>query len=262
MTQNPLALKPLPLLACLLLAACAGPDAASLQDGFKKYVAQQPLESEAIADRYLAANPNAPDIDQAYYLRGISRMTRGNRAAAASDLRLALTKTTRADLRSKAHRALGDMAYDQQQWPDALKSYQAALDNLTLDPASVTYLNYRMGATLQCQGDWTRATDWFAKVVAARNDPTLTDPALRRMHATSFSIQFGAFQDVAGAQALAGKLRTANIVPIITNEPRTDARNQAQIWYLVQSGSFPTWTEALIARDRARTKFPAAIIVP
>jgi len=252
----------IPLLACILLAACAGPDAASLQDGFKKYVAQQPVESEAIADRYIAANPGAPDIDQAYYLRGISRMTRGNRAAASADLRLALTKTTRADLRSKACRALGDMAYDQQQWPDALKDYQAALDNLALDAASVTYLNYRMGEALQCQGDWTRSAPWFAKVVAARNDPTLTDPALRRMHAASFSIQFGAFQEVAGAQSLAAKLRIANIVPIITNETRTDARNQTQIWYLVQSGSYPTWTEALIARDRARTKFPAAIIVP
>ena len=254
--------KTVPLLACLALAGCTSADSSSLQDGFKKYVAQQPVESEAIADRYLAANPSAPDIDQAYYLRGISRMTRGNRAGAIPDLHTAITKTTRADLRSKAYRALGDMAYDQQQWPDAIKNYQAALDNLTLDAASVTYLNYRMGETLQCQGEWTRSEPWFARVVAARNDPTLTDPALRRMHATGFAIQFGAFQEVAGAQALAAQLRAAGIAPLITNETRTDARNEARIWFLVQSGSYPNWAEALKARDGARSKFPAAMIVP
>lgn len=259
MTHFPRSRKPLPLLAALLLAACANPstDSQSLQEGFQKYSAFKAAESEAIANRYLAANPNASDLDQAYYLRGISRMTNGNRAGAASDLRTAITKTTRADLRTKAYRALGDIAYDQQQWADTLKSYLAALDNLALDPATITYLNFRMGATYQAQGEWTRAEPWFNKVVTANNDPTYYDRAQRRLHARFFALQFGAFQDIAGARALAATLSAASISATATPEVRDN-----KLWYLVQSGSYPTLTEALQARDRVLPRFPTATIVP
>jgi tetratricopeptide (TPR) repeat protein len=246
------------LAACILLTACTNTGPKSLQEGFNKYTAQQAGESETIADQYIAANPNSPDLDQAYYLRGISRMTRGNRVGAAADLRLAISKTTRADVRNKSHRTLGDIAYDQQQWAEAIKSYQSALDNPPLPPVTATYLNYRIGAALQCQGEWTRAVAWFAKVVAAANDPALTDRAVRRMHATSFSLQYGAYQDPAGARVLQARLQAAGIAATIPSEIRTGNK----LWYLVQSGFYANWPEATAARDRVLAKFPVAVIVP
>ena len=170
----------------------------------------------------------------------------------------ALAKTKRADLRCKANRALGDIAYDQQQWADAVKSYQTALDNPPMQPVAATYLNYRIGAALQCQGEWTRAVTWFAKVVAAANDPALTDRAVRRMHATSFSLQYGAFSDPAGARALQARLQAAGIPATITSEIRVGNK----LWYLAQSGLYANWTEATAARERVLAKFPAAVIVP
>jgi tetratricopeptide (TPR) repeat protein len=243
------------LLTCLLLAACAGNNV-SLQDGFNKYSALQFAEAQTIAEDYIRDNPNAADLDQAYYLRGISRMTLGNRIGAVSDLRTAITKTTRADLRSKAYRALGDIAFDQQQWADAIKNYELGLDNLNLAPTAVTYFNYRIGAALQCQGEWTKATPWFTKVVDAHNDAALTDRTIRRMYARNFAIQYGAFQEQAGAQSLQTQLRAANISAGIVPETRADSK----IWYLVQSGSYPNWTEASVARSRVPTKFPAVIV--
>jgi tetratricopeptide (TPR) repeat protein len=244
--------------SCFLLAACTNPDTFTLQQGFRLYRDQQVDQAEALADRFLTQNPNSPDLDQAYYLRGISRLTRGNHPGAAADLRLAISKTTRADLRSKSYRALGDLAYDQQQWPDAFNNYQAALDNLALDPAIANYLNYRVGAVLQAQGEWTRAEPWFGKVVAARLDPALTDRALRRMHAKAFSLQYGAFQDAPAAQSLAAQLRADNIPAAVVTEARTDTA----IWYLVQSGSYPNFAEATVARDKILPQIPVTVIVP
>jgi outer membrane protein assembly factor BamD (BamD/ComL family) len=246
------------LLGGLLLAACTNTDAFTLQQGFRYYSSQQVDDAEAVADRFLAGNPNAPEIDLAYYLRGISRLTRGNGAGAAADLRLAIRHTSRADLRSKSYRALGELAYDQQQWPDALSNYQAALDNLALDSASVNYVNFRIGAVLQAQGEWTRAETWFAKVIAARLDATLTDRALRRLHATSFALQYGAFQDAPAAQSLAAQLRADAISAAVVTEARTDTT----LWYLVQSGSYPNYAAATLARDQILPQIPVTVIVP
>jgi tetratricopeptide (TPR) repeat protein len=247
---------PLLLLVAAILAGCAPTDPKSLQSGFDKYQSKQVDQAEAIADTYIRANPNAGDIDQAYYLRGISRMTRGNRTAATDDLLTAIKKTARADLRSKAYRALGDMAYDQQKWADAVKDYQAGLDNITLDKPTITYFNYRIGAALQAQGDWARSEPWFAKVIAARDDAALADRAVRRLHATSFALQYGAFQDRASAQALITQLQASGITATLASEIRGDNK----LWVLVQSGSYTTWAEASNARTRVPAKFPVLIV--
>jgi len=256
-----IAMRHLPKCGLLLLiagalAACNPADPKSLHQGFTDYENKQPEKAELAADTYIRANPNAGDIDQALYLRGISRMTRGNRTGANEDLQAAIKKTTRADLRSKAYRALGDIAYDQQKWADAAKDYQLGLDNLTLDKPTITYFNYRIGAALQAQGLWKDSVDWFSKVIAARDDAALADRAVRRLHATSFALQYGAFQDRASAQALITQLQTAGIVATLSSEVRADNK----LWVLVQSGSFTTWNEASAARSRIPAKYPVVIV--
>lgn len=247
------------LLTCaagLMAASCATTDPKSLQAGFDKYAAQKPEEAEVVADTYIRTSPNAGDIDQAYYLRGISRMTRGNRAAAAKDLQTAIGKTTRADLRSKAYRALGDIAFDQQQWADALKNYQLGLDNSTLAPAAATYLNYRIGVALQSQGLWRDGEPWFAKVVAANNDAALGDRAVRRMHATGFALQYGAYPDRTSALAVQSQLKAAGITVVVNTELRADNK----LWFLVQSGNYAVWSEAAAARGKVPAKYPTQIV--
>ena len=110
-----------------LLLGCNTEKVPTLKEGFDKYNARQVEESEAIADKIIAANPNAPTVDEAYYLRGLSRMTRNNRVGAAADLKEAIARSQRTDLKAKAWRALGDLAYDQTKWDEAQKNYEQAI---------------------------------------------------------------------------------------------------------------------------------------
>jgi tetratricopeptide (TPR) repeat protein len=254
--------------ACLLAAGavavgligCNAEKMPTLKEGFEKYNARQVEESEAIADKIIAANPNAPTVDEAYYLRGLSRMTRNNRVGAAADLKQAITRTQRNDLKSKAWRALGDLAYDQTRWDEAQKNYEQAIAAGGVSPTVSTYVSFRIGASLQAQGDWSRAANWFGRVVAGDVDPSqkeLKDRALARMHATGYTLQFGAFIDAARARELVSQLKTGGIAASIIGDAR-----EGQVLYLVQAGAFRTMADATQARDGISAKFPLVTIVP
>ena len=250
-------------LACaagLTLAGCTSEaDRKSLQDGFAKYSAHQVEESEAIADKYIAANPAGENLDEAFYLRGLSRFTRDNRAGAAADLRQAEKISTRPDLKGKALRALGDIDFEQSRWSEAQTDYEKALTEGagTFNAANITHLNYHIGACLQALGQWEKARPWFARAIAANGDPTLTERARLRFDAGSFSLQFGAFHEVPRARELSDQLKAAGMTPSIA----TDYRD-GQLIYIVRSGAYNTWTDATAARERVQARYPLVTIVP
>ncbi len=248
--------------ACLMLTACdtSEMDRNSLRQGYTLYSQRKVDESEAVATKFIAANPDSPNLDEALYLRGISRLTRGGgeaaKQAAADDLRLAIQKTTRPDLKAKAYRALGDIDFEGSRWELARSEYAQALPGMTT-PKSVTELSYRIGACLQAVGQWDKAPPWFQRAVAANGDPELKDRALARMNAHSFALQFGAFQDGPKAAELGRQLQTAGITPAITSELR-----EGKLLYLVRSGAYQTRVEADLARDRVLSRYPLAAVVP
>jgi tetratricopeptide (TPR) repeat protein len=248
-----LALAALPLIAGCTTEA----DRASLQQGFAKYQARQPEESESIADKLITSNPYSPSVDEAYYLRGLSRMLRGNRAGASADLHEAIQKTSRADLKGKASWALGDIAYDQSQWDEAQKDYQQALSSGAVTGANVAYLNYRVGASLQNKGEWTAAQSWFGRAAGENAAPDIKERAVGRMYASSFSLQYGAFHEGPRAREMANQLQAAGVPPVIKSEMR-----EGQILYLVQSGSYHTMADVIAARERMQAKYPLVAIVP
>jgi tetratricopeptide (TPR) repeat protein len=243
-----------------MVAACqATPEAKtkSLAEGAVLYESRQLEEAESIADRYITANPSGSEIAEAYYLRGLCRFTRGSRPLAATDFQQALERTSRGDLKVKAHRALGDIAFESQDWPAAQKHYEAAFaGGPGLNAASITSLQYRMGVCLQSQGLWQQATAWFGKV-AANADDLIKDRAVARMYVDHFALQFGAFQDPANARNLVAELRTAGVTAAIESDLR-----DGQFLYLVRSGSYTDWAAAAAARDQLMTKYPLLTIVP
>ena len=242
-----------------LLASCQTPDAdpKSLQLAVTKYNARQIEEAEDICTRYIAASPSGERLDEAYYVRGLCRLTRGSRALAAQDLKQALAKTIRIDLKAKAHRALGDIQFESQDWAAAQKDYQAALAAGSLPPPTVTMINYRIGASLQAQGQWAGAKPWFDKVVSAGNDAMLKERAVGRMYATHYSLQFGAFREAPMAREMSAKMQSEGLTAVLDSELR-----EGQLMYLVRSGSYPNWAEAIAARDRLLPKFPLVAIIP
>jgi tetratricopeptide (TPR) repeat protein len=246
------------LTAGLLLAACTEPEADknSLKVGFTLYAANQPDEAGAIADRFIRNNPTAPTLDEAYYLRGLARMARSNRNQAAEDLKQAISKTSRADLKGKAYRALGDIASEQNQWGEAQKNYEAALGAGAMPPANGAYLNFGIGAALQAQGQWSNAERYFARVVAAKNDPDREAKALARMYLTAYTLQLGAFKDAANARNKVSQLQSASV----TAKIQTDQRG-GETWYLVQAGSYSTWSQAAAARDQLQARLPDMVVI-
>ena len=240
------------------LSACAIPtdkDKADLANGFTQYTQRQFSPAGAIASNYIQKFPNDEHIDEAYYLRGLARQGTGDKVGATQDLTAAIAKTKRLDLKSKANRALGDLAFDAQRWDDAIAFYQASIKDVPEPIDSFAYA--RLGASLQALGKWDEARSYFLKVIETNADPALTQRAIVRKNARSFELQFGAYQDAANARTLAAQLKTEAIVAIPTSELR-----DGKLWYLVRSGAFHTYAEADLARKRYLPKHPLIIIVP
>ena len=245
---------------CGIAGCTAEADRKALQDGFAKYNARQLDQAEAIASKYIASEPPGPNIDEAYYLRGLARLTAGNHAGAVADLRDAIKRTSRPDLKGKAFREIADAEFDQARWPEAQQDYEQALAQSggTLSSPATAHVNFRIGACLQAQGDWTRAESSFAHVIAANADPALAAKARIRMHAEGFALQFGAFQNAPNARQQADELQAAGITAVIASELRDDG----QLWFFVRSGTYKTWAQAVAAREQMQAKYPLVAIVP
>jgi tetratricopeptide (TPR) repeat protein len=254
----PLLLLPSLLLSCVTTEA----DKQALQQGFASYSGRNLDDAEAAASRFIAANPTSDNLDEAYYLRGVTRLTRGgsaNRITAAEDLRAAHEKTHRDDLKTKAtrilHRIDGDTHFDAARWKEAREAYQQALPGAAALDA--VYFNYRIGACLQATGEWEGAEPFFKTVVSSNADPFLTERSIARMYARAFALQFGAFQDRPRAAELLAQLKTSNISAAVVTETR-----EGRLLYIVRSGAYKTWPEADAARDKLQSKYPLVTIVP
>lgn len=242
----------------LMISGCAASDAdkKALQQGFADYNARHFDLAETAATGFIQKNANVPNVDEAYYLRGLARLGRGDKAGAIADLQVALQKTQRNDLKAKSLRTLGDIAYDEQTWTEARDDYQKAL-TFSPDAKEESYLEYRMGATLQSLGQWDAARPYFQRVIVLNADSSLNERALARMNARSFSIQFGAFADVRKAGELKARLIATGLSATVATESHA-----GQIQFFVRYGNYLTQDIADAARKYLLTKYPAAVVVP
>jgi len=229
---------------------------AKLNDGFNSYTQRRFDLSEQAADGYINALPNDPNVDEAYYLRGISRLGKEDKSGAAEDLRTAVAKSKRADLKAKAQRGLGDLAFDAQNWPLAVKHYQSAISYLPAEQ-NAPIVVFRIGAALQAQGKWADSRPYFQQVLRLNADKFWKDRATVRLRVDSYTLQFGAFRDNANASQTAKTLRSQRLDPTVVNEVR-----DGQLLFMVRCGEFNTYTEADEARTKLLVKNPLVTIVP
>lgn len=254
-------MKSWPLMGLLLLALTAckttqEAQQAKLNDGFSSYTVRNFDAAEKSADEFISKAPNDPDADEAYYLRGISRLGREDKKGAAEDLRTAISKSDRNDLKAKAHRALGDLAFDQQNWPEAVRQYQNAMKYLPAEKL-VPIVVFRVGSALQAQGKWSESRQYFLQVLKLETEAFWKERATARLKADSYSLQFGAFRDTTNAAQTAKTLRAQGLDPHIVNEVR-----DGQLMFFVRSGEFNTYDEADEARSKLLIKNPLVTIVP
>ena len=138
----------------LLLASQADPDARNTAGETPLHLAARKGHRD-LAGLLLEhhADVNAKDID------GFTALIRASNDGYAGVARALIAAG--ADLNAKAHRALGDVALEAQDWKSAQANYEAALAPGTLPAAAVTAVNYRVGICLQAVGQWGPAQTWF-----------------------------------------------------------------------------------------------------
>lgn len=245
-------------LLCLLpgCTQASKQDREALAQGFTNYSSQQYDRAEAAADAYIRKYPDDPNVDEAYYLRGMARLGKGSPAAAAQDLNTAIAKTQRDDLNAKAHRALGDMAYAAQRFEQSIEYYCTALQFYPSNRPEPMVL-YRLGAAYQNLGRWAEARPQLERVSQVTSEPRLRQLALNRSRATAFSLQFGAFGQKNNAEILARQLNAVGIKAVLVPEIE-----EAALVYSVRAGVYADIAHADEARRKLLTKYPLVRIVP
>jgi tetratricopeptide (TPR) repeat protein len=240
----------------LLLVGCGPTDADRkvLTDAYARYGTRDFAGTEELAGKYIDKEPTADNVDEAFYLRGLARYGRGDRIGATADLGKALERTKRADMKYKANMTLGDIAFDQYRWEEAVADYQKALGaGAGVEPR----LQFRLGAALQAVGQWDNARAHFEAVAGPGGDAALAERARERMEARVFSLQFGAFKEGVRAGDLARQLKAAGIPANVASELR-----DKQLVFVVRAGSYTTWADAEAARKRVAVRYPGAVVVP
>jgi len=244
------------LASALLLAGCVSDqDRQRLQDGYAAYNAKQYAKASNIADNYIQSFPQDPHVDEAYYLRALTRLAAGDKAAAQDDLQQAYATASRPDLRAKSARALGDLAYDRAAYAEAIKHYQQALAANPQSPEAQTY--YRLGAALQAIGRWDEARGPLNKVLILSDSGGWDDYARRRLGVHSYSLQFGAFRDLEGARRMARGLQQQKIAAEVFKEQRGTSP-----LYTVRAGSYETLALANAAKERLRASHIDGVVYP
>ena len=171
---------------------------------------------------------------------------------------MAIARSSRDDLRAKAYRGLGEIAFEAQRFDEAGQQYQAALrfyPERKPDPLVV----YRIGACLQALGQWDAARPYFQRVLETgpAGDP-LVQRALIRRDARGFALQFGAYGSPANANEELGHLKTLGIISGVV----VPELQEGTMLYMVRAGLYRTFAEASAARAAMITKFPQVRVVP
>ncbi len=233
-------------------------DRQSLDRGFDAYSAGQYDAAAGAAGGYIAKYPDDAAVDEAYYLRGLSRMGLGDRAGAAADLRVAIAKSNRDDLRGKAWRGLGELAFEGERFEEAMQDYREALGYYPAQRPDALVV-YRIGACLQALGQWDAARPWFQRVleVSPAGD-ALALRALERRDARGFSLQFGAYGSLANANDALKQLKAQGIISGVV----VPEMQEGTMLYMVRAGMYRTYDEAEAGRAGLIGRFPEVRVVP
>ncbi len=246
-------------LGITLLGGCAQPISGprvNLQQGFAAYQGKDYSQASRTARAYIASHPDGAQLDDAYYLLGISHETQGQFSRARHDFQRAISMTHQSAVRRKANKALGDMAFAKAHYGQAATYYQTAIAamNGRTPPASMLF---KYGAALQDSGHWHAAQEPLSQAVADAPGSTAAADAQQRLAVNHFALQYGAFLVNKSAWAMVGQLRSAGIsaavVPSVVGGRKL---------YLVQSGSYMTLPSAMAARSVESHHYPQVLVVP
>ena len=166
-------------------------------------------------DRFLREFGSTREAGRAYYLRGKAKLSLSRTSQAQSDLGAAVDRSPNADVRANARLALGQLAFDSGRMVQAEEYYRDAIADIEVGKAPSDHARYRLGCVLQRRGLWSQAELEFRHVVEYFANTELARRASRRVNATAWSVQAGAFGNQARAALQVRKLRSVGFAPDI-----------------------------------------------
>ena len=270
-TRLRMATRALLITAAALAGGCTANNApsdarAKLDAGNQAFEARQYDTAIADADAVLAARSSGPETAEAYYLRGRAvedRVTQSTTpdsrtrdlGEARTDYERALRASPPPWLEARIQAALANIAYQQDDYPTALREWTTAYPNLD-QPDWKAWALYRIGLSQQRLGRFEEADQTFAMV--QRQYPTAAggEPAQRaRQHqgVRGFFVQVGAYSRRGDADKAAAAIRAAGLPP----QEADDHGLQA-----VRTGPVPSYAQAQSIKARLAAMFPGATIIP
>ena len=207
--------------------------------------------------QFLDAHARSPLADVAYYLRGLAYLRTQNRPAAQADLQAALAATKRQDIRLGSQKALGDLAYEDGDFAAADTLYRQAQAECAPAARPADEIGYRLGCLLQAQGRWTEAAEQLDRVSHVFAGSEIARRSERRLRCVAWTVQAGAYEKKASADAEVARLRAAAL-PANTRAVLVDGK----LRFFVQVGWYDTRDKAAASLPPVRKLCPAAFVIP
>ncbi len=244
-----------------LLAGCTqfGPgECESLRQASQLYGRGDLSGANVRLDRLIADHGQALEIGEAYYLRGLCRIRTGQEQAALVDFRQAIDHSKRPDLTAYARASLAAIYHRQGYWMQAADLYSDALPALPSQPPK-DMIMFSAGVALQRAGRWKDAAMCFAELLRVFRDRPIAVQARQKAQWRHeyFAIQLGAFSEADRAESEVRNWQRRRVDAVQESVPRGD-----QNLWVVMTGRYPTYAQALEALKRVRTSVPDAYIIP
>jgi tetratricopeptide (TPR) repeat protein len=251
-------------LIAVAVTGCAGQqgraaEPTALQNAATALVGGDSNQAVTLYTDFLGTNPDSPKAAEAYVGRGNAYFKLEKYDLAENDYNAALSRTRDKAIKAQATMGLANAASAQERFGDAEKLYRQALGSfggqVPQDEAT-----YRLAIALARQGKWDEAakdlesvqSQWpsgeYAKYAKAK---------LPAVKAKAFTVQVGAFNKEAQAQAAAKQLEAKGLPSRIDS-----IDNDGVTLYAVRSGSFQTWQEAAQQADKLKKAGFAVLRLP
>jgi len=244
-----------------LLAGCTqfGPaERESLRQASQLYSRDDFPGATARLDRLIADHGQAVEIGEAHYVRGLCRLRAGQERPAMEDLKQAIDRSHRSDLTAYARASLAAIYHRQGYWTQAANLYADALPALPAQPPKDTIL-FSAGVALQRAGRWRDATMCFSELLRVFRDRPIAAQARQKgqWRHDYFAIQLGAFSEASRAESEVRNWQRRGMDAVQESVPRG-----GQSLWVVMTGQYPTYAQAVEALKRVRTSVPDAYIIP
>jgi TolA-binding protein len=204
---------------------------------------------------YLQQDPTTASRGEVYYYRGQALVHLSRRQEAKEDFLRAIGAGAQPPVAQFAQVAIGNVYYEEGDDARAVEHYARACDGSQKDlPRDMICL--RLGVSLQRLGKWQAAQRYLEHLVEQYPGTPAAAEARRRVNATAFVVQTGAYSSMTVASGQARQVQAKGFSAQVVK-----TTSAGRTLYAVHTGRLATYreAEALAARIR-QAGFPALVV--